>query len=401
MGRYYPYARRAYRHYRSYKPIYDATGKYVASALQQRIAASSKRKRKATADVIAKATKRVRAKKDRAFSKEVLQQRQKGAWPKLCKQPGAGLSFTASKLSYPAQKGWKAAVKQSYRDVQIYNTSGIIRSSLGAQGVACIQGTQTTPTIDGTERRGFLYPSQALALYSQSLNTTAAYDATFAANTAARNFKYYCDGVSTTTLLTNQSPSTIVLTLYDVVARDDVSDNPVLDWSAGITYEQGVFPGSTTPTVWGAKPTDILFFNKRWKIIKSHKIEMPTGRCHQHKFNFNYKGSIPMVDENFTGTPTVNAHKGITCNTLAIVHGVPIDDKNQHGPSGDPDTTLVSLDQVKLSFVTCTKFFMRFNSAKPKKYYSSSGLPSTGASWFVQSENTQEVLNTITATNTA
>lgn len=231
------------------------------------------------------------------------------------------------------------------------------------------------------------------------VRTRADFDNAFKLDAAQKSSigELWLDRFEASTLFTNQGPGALVITVFDVIARKTSSTLPRTDWDQGINMEEGM--DSSDPITLGAKPTDSKYFNSNWKITKTTKIELPTGRSHEHKYKFDYKGKLPISDT-WNSASTFANLPGITHNQMIVMHGMPTDNTNSYTQIAGSE---VSVDQTKVVGICTYSFYTRFRTRKTPKITGNTTLPLTatmGAA-YIQSENDQSVVNSFTATNFA
>lgn len=144
-------------------------------------------------------------------------------------------------------------------------------------------------------------------------------------------------------LITNQSPTSIVMTLYDCISKVTkvAFSDPVVDWSTGLDQQDGVSGITATALFPKAIPTQSKLFNNIWKIVKKYQVELAPGRTHNHKFNLTPNR---VVDTSYAAN--FDQIKGLTYALMATAYGMPCDDV----PAPTVGTT-ITLSPAKYSFV--------------------------------------------------
>lgn len=310
---------------------------------------------------------------------------------------GAGTSNSYNVVKYKPMKGYKNLRQDTMQDVWRISNRFYFTSLMGSQGAhqlwdweSVAPGSLTTQT-----RNGILTRQHVNELMAKCVRTRFEINDAFVPETASSIAELWLDRFDCTTLFTNQSPGSVVITIYDCIARKQGSTLPRTDWDQGINMEEG--QDVSDPTALGSKPTDSKYFNANWKISKITKIELATGRSHEHTYKFSYHGKLPIATTWNALTAYTNL-AGLTHNQMIVMHGMPIDNTNAYAQVGGSE---VSIDQTKIVGVSNYNFYTRMRLKKQPKIYGSSVLPTTaqmGAA-YIQSENDQSVINSFIATN--
>lgn len=104
--------------------------------------------------------------------------------------------------------------------------------------------------------------------------------------------KIYMKGVTSSIEFVNDGNAMNKFIIYDVVAKEDTSVQPVTAWSNGIgdyspvgwIPSAGGTVGAAAITDPGCKPTWSPQFNSLYRVEKAHRIDLPSGRTHKHTF---------------------------------------------------------------------------------------------------------------------
>lgn len=139
---------------------------------------------------------------------------------------------------------------------------------------------------------------------------------------ASDTVRMYIESVTGEYVYSNQSAATAIATIYDVQCKRDLSSAlnfaPRAAWLQGVT-DEGVLLEMTTV---GAKPYDVMLFNSFWKVIKTHKIMIPPGGVHRHRFTFKphtvYNGAVAQY--------ATYGSAGLTSSSMIVWHGQPAHD---------------------------------------------------------------------------
>lgn len=122
-------------------------------------------------------------------------------------------------------------------------------------------------------------------------------------------------------LISNAQTGNVNITLYDWVARRDITtanaQNPATAWSTGITDESG-----TGATVVGALPFDSQLFNTYYKVVKVTKFLLGAGAVHRHVVDF---APNRFLNQELIQNTTYGI-QGLTHGTLVVTSGMPAND---------------------------------------------------------------------------
>jgi len=144
--------------------------------------------------------------------------------------------------------------------------------------------------------------------------------------------KIYFDSVRTEFNMANYSKESVIVDIYECVAKRDLSPgavlagaqawSPVEAWYAGLLAAQspnniiGATSGKVNPTIMDAKPWESAIFNNYWKIAASHRVLMAVGGGHVYTTTHN-------IDQLMDPLRWQNAAllAGITRNVMFVVRG--------------------------------------------------------------------------------
>lgn len=310
---------------------------------------------------------------------------------------GSGTSNSMNIVRYKPMKGYNNLKQDTMQDVWRISNRFYFTSLVGQQGAHQLWDWEVAPigSLLTQTRNGILTRLHVNDLMAKCVRTRLEVLDTFLPEATNSIAELWLDRFDCSTMFTNQGPGSVVITIYDCIARKQTSTLPRTDWDQGINMEDGI--DQSDPTALGAKPTDSKYFNAHWKITKRTKIELATGRSHEHTYKFSYNGKLPLLstwNSNFLNLP------GLTHNQMIVMHGMPVDNTNAYTQAGASE---VSLDQTKIVGVSNYNFYTRFRTKKQPKIWGNTVLPTTGAmgAAFIQSENDQTVLNSFLTTNFA
>lgn len=314
------------------------------------------------------------------------------------KSPGTGLSYSTSRLVYPRMKKLNTILKiTAPQDVYRISDRFYYTSLIGQQGAHNLWNW-TANGITGAND-GLLTHEHITDLMARCVRTDSGSEAYLGLKTGAQDRQIWLDKLHVKTLYTNCGQGTVVMYLFDCIAKDAKATIPRTDWDLGIDMAEGnaAWADATNAGAFGSMPTENTYFNKMWKIIKTVRVEIHSGGSHQHEFTFSYNGLLPLIEQQ-AGISNTARHKGVTVNQLMIMHGMPVDNTNAFAAIG---TSEVSIDQAKIVGVTTHTAYARIVTRKPTKYYATNGLPTSGTmvNAFIQSEKAQTVLNSFAPTN--
>jgi len=229
-------------------------------------------------------------------------------------------------------------------------TSLDTRITTASTGNYCEIGTQGFLEMGICGRR-----VEILQAYDDGLRTNANWLNLMYRNGSDNTYKMYVTYMKTNSTLSNQSPNTAIITLYDVVCKKDIYDHnyPFQDngimlapWIRGMQQTNG---SSTTSANFGIEivgvvPTQSPEFKKYWNVIKTTKLEIGSGRAHTHIFKYGLNKTL--TADQFANVADADGDRciaGVTMGTLAVFNGTPVD--------AVPGTPLVADDQISTARV--------------------------------------------------
>lgn len=176
-------------------------------------------------------------------------------------------------------------------------------------------------------------------------------------------------GGTAESLFTNQEKGNVRMTLYDLVCKRDVTvadqatKNPLSAWTTGVIDENNTSVTTPARTNLGTVPTDSAFFNQIWKVKKVTKVILPQGGSHTHKV---YISGGRWLNEELTSR--YQYLRGVTHLTVAVVHGMPLNDQTT---KTNVNVGIGAVDHVSIVRLRHQGFYgtnMRYN-------YDATGLP--------------------------
>lgn len=171
-------------------------------------------------------------------------------------------------------------------------------------------------------------------------------------------YKVYLEDLTADLLITNQTNDVVHLVIYDVVARQNISDdnydNPVDCWeNSNTTFmnNSDMFfqPGST--------PFQNPTFCKKYKVTKVTDIQLNTGGHHEHRVKIKCNRILSYDDWN-TVSGSGNSFQNLSAFSILTCHGFPVDNGTSVGTASGKVTyaTTKSYDfryiQNNISFVS-------------------------------------------------
>lgn len=161
-------------------------------------------------------------------------------------------------------------------------------------------------------------------------------------------------------LLCNNFLSNANVTIYDVIAREDINstpgNTPDTAWSTGVGDE-----GGTGFSIVGSTPLDSELFNQYWKVQQVTRVTLAQGAMHRHRIDYRINR---LFHEERVANSTVL--RGATIYSLLVL-------------SGQPDNDTVTLNQVTLgkaglNIVRQVEYEFRFPANNSTKLYQTNNL---------------------------
>nr|WAE42551.1 MAG: capsid protein [Cressdnaviricota sp.] len=298
----------------------------------------------------------------------------------IIKPPPSGLShsYATNRNNKMSTVGLFDKLYQS-SNYELLNTCSIV-------GASSTQGVGTISTIlNGTDYKTII--NKALTFYNLGNSTAASSQI----QTNQKSFKTCLDKVISITELTNQSPGGVEIEIWDLVSKITSANYVFPDTAWGTGGQDQQIDGTTYSDLYlFSVPTQSKYFNLTWRVVKRTKVELGTGRSHEHVFNHQVNR---VVDSEYFA---VNAMvKGITAAQLVIGRGQVSDSTN------GLTVGTISTGPVKIVGINRLKYTVRVGSSAPRQSYQVSNLPAitqgTTGQYFVQ-EGLGTVLNMATST---
>lgn len=294
--------------------------------------------------------------------------------------PSAGLSTSFTPLVYKKMKA--SGLNRTKSDMRASHYTGSIISNFGRQAFTTIG-----PNAGGKA----MTQLGLIDAYNDSVSTTVGFevDNQFTNNPLPGNpvtqRRMWVDSYESQSIISNQSPGTAVLYIYDIVCRKTGCQDPLTAWQNGMLNQGGTHgTGSLVRDHWTALPEETVYFKRCWKIVRKRRIEMASGRAHQHTFRFRYNGWVNLAGtyDETSGSVQQNI-AGVTCTQLMISHGVACDSEALPGSASE-----ITIDRIKLVVAASSKIKTRYLEVKPKNtLYASGALETSPTAAMIQAED--------------
>lgn len=256
---------------------------------------------------------------------------------------GEGTTHSHYSHENKVMKDWVSSIKGLPKDIVKYYASGISKSQYGIQQVL--------------DMNRFLDAKEILDIFNQCIDTNVALRAALSTDASEFDKKLWLHNFSAETLISNMGPGTVNLIIYDLQCIEDCNEimEPSRAWQAGISNSAGINPAEELLINWPGKPYDSTVLRKYWKIVKTTKVEIHTGRTHEHKINVKYNGLLPYLKANEifnnSGSAGERGHfRGVTHVSMIVHYGMPASDGTFSG--FEPPV----LDRTKLAIITSKSF---------------------------------------------
>jgi len=229
---------------------------------------------------------------------------------------GAGGTFTSVYIKKPLTPWLKGLKKAAASNFSYVNSSTRLTAGSGVQGYKTMSQT---------------YNATDLATLFQSTNNTC---------------RTIIESVTENNLYRNQSNNDCFLTIYDVIARRDLSSVSGLAqdylpdgaWFSGAP-DTGMLSSQTFDV--GATPFAVPKFTQYFKVVKVSHIILPAGGCHNHRIHYEPNR---MLSREVINDSNQNV-KDMTMYSLAVIYGAP--DNNLLGSTVSSGSAVVDFVQTK------------------------------------------------------
>ena len=183
-----------------------------------------------------------------------------------------------------------------------------------------------------------------------------------------KTFKTLLESCTMKTIYRNQANNDAYLTLYDVVARRDMSpsdtnyNNPIAAWYNGIT-DTGTT--STMTSQVGATPFDCPKFCQFYKVVKVTHIILPAGGTHEHRVHYE-----PNRLFNTSITQDSTNMRGLTYFCAAVYYGAPDNDSvtKTQVSTGQVAIDMVQTKQYRFTYLLDATTNNTFTQSLPTAY---------------------------------
>lgn len=148
---------------------------------------------------------------------------------------------------------------------------------------------------------------------------------------------FFLSEVKSVYRLTNQSPSTVELKLYLLMAKDNqtIDPDPITDWQTGYTNSSGQSSSIPSRSYTDAEPTESYQFNLNWKVVKRISCKILPGR--EQKVTWHFEINRLMESGRYNRFPTL---RGYTFKWMQSITGGAIGDSSNSFGTG---TTVTSV----------------------------------------------------------
>lgn len=158
--------------------------------------------------------------------------------------------------------------------------------------------------------------------------------------------------------------SNLYLTIYDVGYRHDSVYDGATIWNSGMTDNDDGSASAGTATPW-VTPFQSSRFTTFCKVLKVTKVELASGRSHEHVFSVGNRN----LNAEYINNTSATFLKGLTYTTVVVVRGSPTNDAT--------NKTVVSLTAGKIDMVRRLKFtFGRVLTTQPRVFLAANNLGS-------------------------
>lgn len=295
---------------------------------------------------------------------------------------GNGMTNSRFTKSYKPMKSGMAQAKNVPTDVTKNTASANYLSQYAQQNA-----WNSLPCLDGNDIQ---------RIYDHAIDTNDIIYTQGSLYSTDRAKKLWLCGFRTNQLFTNCSPGTLMLYIYDLIAACDHSVEPAEAWSQGLSNAAGRAPGQEVFTFWPSHPWDSSLFSKFWKIAKTTKVEMHTGRDHQHIRQVNYNGFLPLEKAANWAAASLGTKyfRGISMHQLCVFHGTPATPDNSFSNANNP-----VLDRTKIAVIASEEYRSKLLMLKGKHIdYSTSMVVNDEKSYAQQNPDGQGTHTTKTTT---
>lgn len=175
--------------------------------------------------------------------------------------------------------------------------------------------------------------------------------------------RVFMDRVHAELLLCNNFIANATVTIYDVMAREDINSTPAnipsTAWSSGDGDESGSAVNQLVP---GTTPFDSELFNQYWKVIQTERFILAQGAQHRHVIDMSVNRLFHMER-----VQNSSAVRDATIGCIVVVSGQPSNDSTTK--------TQVSLGKSGLDIVQSLEYEFRFSQNHAVKAYATNSLP--------------------------
>lgn len=303
--------------------------------------------------------------------------------PGVVQSSGNGISKSSCRKKNKPSKAQLLTRKLAPVDIYRSNDTGTVLADYGVQGTGGDSPNLAAEMIQ--------------ELFVKSIDTTGTAQGAAVQTPEALDKQFFIESYKSILTLTNQSPNTAKVVVYNLIARQDKqAASPIVPktiWQLGLTKQAGRDINNELTTYPGSDPRQSLLFRDNYTILKKTEVEMHTGANHEHTFYFDVNKKIPMqkLDE-YQGVG-YGQFRGVTNFIMITVNGMLCDSAASFAFGN------VTTDRAKVIWRNQIEVKTRTGSTKSKhiEYTNVGLLPQTmpdGA--FNQNPDGQGVCNTNT-----
>jgi len=269
-----------------------------------------------------------------------------------------GMTNSYTTNNYKKMTGFSLAKKLSQQDIYRINDHGFHFSNYGVQAGKVIQ-----TALDGTDLKN---------MFARLITNNANMNLLQNVYNNDKERQLWLESYTTNAIITNFGPSTIIVKIYDLLAKADkyyADIEPMTLWNTGLVATRGNTYIHGYEAYFPSSPTDSDHFNRYWKVLNTTTIQLDSGRHHNHHYTSSYTGLLPITKAMMESGDNIWVYRGITVKQLVVVHGLPA--CAQDAFVTDPEAAdEVTIDRAKIGYVTseCYKARLLIQRGKMTTY---------------------------------
>lgn len=187
---------------------------------------------------------------------------------------------------------------------------------------------------------------------------------------ANSNRLFYYTNYSMRALLCNTSNVTAMVTIYNLVAKTESKDGPLVDWQRGFgAINNGTVNPSFNGLMMFDHPNNSPVFRNNFKIVRQTNIVLAPGEHHMHRFTYVINKMIKesvIYDSNSDG---ITQMKSVTCPTIIRVRGGIVGNDTptpNNAATGQPVVTSIVEEIVGSKFVDTAQDMTNYSVKLPQ-----------------------------------